>query len=91
MERPGPAREPVAGAAVDDLAAGIRIENGTVELVDESDGPGAAPSTVLRDVAVTIAPATSRGTPFRFEGTAAGRPLRAASSSPARSTATPAD
>ena len=50
----------------------IRIENGTVELVDEADGVDAPPATVLRDVSVTIAPGDLRGTPVRFEAKAAG-------------------
>jgi hypothetical protein len=50
----------------------IRIENGTVELVDESDGPDVAPAAILRDVSVKINPGDMQGTPIRFEGKARG-------------------
>ncbi len=50
----------------------IRVENGTVELVDEADGPEARPAAILRDVSVTIAPGDLRGTPVRFEAKAKG-------------------
>ena len=50
----------------------IRVENGTVELVDESDGPDAVPAVVLRDVSVRIAASSLAGTPIRFEGSARG-------------------
>lgn len=50
----------------------IRIENGTVDLIDEADGPDAAPATVLRDVSVTVSPGDLRGTPVRFEAKATG-------------------
>ena len=50
----------------------IRIENGTVDVVDEADGPEAAPATILRDVSVQVAPGDLRGTPVRFEVKAKG-------------------
>jgi hypothetical protein len=50
----------------------IRVENGTVELVDEADGPEASPAAILRDVSVLISPGDLHGTPIRFEAKAKG-------------------
>ncbi|HEY2156399.1 MAG TPA: hypothetical protein VGH33_12265, partial [Isosphaeraceae bacterium] len=50
----------------------IRVENGTVELVDEADGPEASAAAILRDVSVLITPGDLRGTPIRFEMKAKG-------------------
>jgi hypothetical protein len=50
----------------------IRIENGTVELVDEADGPSAVPAVILRDVSVKISSGDLHGTPIKFEGSARG-------------------
>jgi hypothetical protein len=50
----------------------VRIENGTVELVDETDGPEAPATAILRDVSVQVASGDLHGTPIRFEGTAKG-------------------
>ncbi len=50
----------------------IRVENGTIELVDEANGPEASPAAILRDVSVLITPGDLRGTPIRFEAKAKG-------------------
>ncbi len=50
----------------------VRVENGIVELVDEADGPDAAPAAILRDVSVRVTSGDLHGTPIRFEGTAKG-------------------
>ena len=50
----------------------VRIENGTVELVDEADGPETPPAAILRDVSVRVASGDLHGTPIHFEGTAKG-------------------
>jgi hypothetical protein len=50
----------------------VQIENGTVELVDEADGPDATPIAILRDVSVRVTSGDLHGTPIRFTGTCNG-------------------
>jgi len=50
----------------------VRIENGTIELVDDADGPDATPTAILRDVSIHVGAGDLGGTPIRFDGTAKG-------------------
>ncbi len=50
----------------------VRIENGTVELIDETDGPKAAAIAILRDVSLKVGAGDLHGRPVPFEGTAKG-------------------
>ena len=50
----------------------VRIENGTIELQDETDGPEAAVTAILRDVSVKVFASNTKGMPIRFEGNGKG-------------------